>query len=157
MNMLSKRRIFAIRVFFAKKIQFLRFISYKFRGMDLHRSVIMERNLNVDRLNIKGIHIGKNTLVASHVTILSHDHCKRVDNLPWLADTCIGENCLIGIGAIIMPGITIGDQVIVGAGSVVVKDVPNNCIVAGNPARIIKEGIIMNERAEWVNWPGLKK
>ena len=64
---------------------------------------------------------------------------------------------MIGIGAMIMPGIKIGDEVIVGAGSVVVKDVPSNCIVAGNPAKIVKEGIKMNERAEWTNWPGEKK
>ena len=51
-----------------------------------------------------------------------------------------------------MPGVKIGNQVIVGAGSVVTKDVPSNCIVAGNPAKIIKTGIIMNERAEWENW-----
>ena len=40
-----------------------------------------------------------------------------------------------------MPGVTIGDEVIVGSGAVVTKDVPSNCIVAGNPAKIIKEGI----------------
>jgi len=148
---------FAIRTFFANIIQKYRVYKHRAQGFDIHPSVILERKLNFDRLYQKGIHINENTLVASHVTILSHDHCKRVDGLPWLTDTYIGKNCLIGIGAMIMPGVKIGDQVIVGAGSVVVKDVPSNSIVAGNPAKVIKTGIIMNERAEWVNWPGLKK
>jgi acetyltransferase-like isoleucine patch superfamily enzyme len=141
----------------ATVIQRFRNYFYRFQGYNFHPTVILERNLNIDRLNHKGIHVGKNTLIASHVTILSHDHVKRVNGMPLMVDTYIGENCLIGIGAFIMPGIKIGDQVIVGAGSVVTKDVPSNCIVGGNPAKIIKTGIIMNERAEWENWPGLIK
>lgn len=144
------------RKFIATKIQAIRNLTHRLKGYKLHPTVILERNLNLDRLNQKGIIIGKNTLITSHVTILSHDHVKRVDGMPLMVDTMIGENCLIGIGAFIMPGVTIGDQVIVGAGAVVTKDVPPNCIVAGNPAKLIKNDIIMNERAEWVNWPGLK-
>lgn len=146
-----------IRKFLATIIQRIRNYWYRLRGYHFHPSVILERNLNLDRLNPSGIHIAKNSLIASHVTIMSHDHVKRVDGMPLMVDTYIGENCLIGIGAFIMPGIKIGDQVIVGAGSVVTKDVPSNCIVAGNPAKVIKTGIIMNHRAEWENWPGLKK
>ena len=138
-------------------IQRMRIFKYKLRGYGFHNSVILERNLNLDRLNPKGIRIGKNTLITSHVTILSHDHVKRVGGMPLMMDTIIGENCMIGIGAYIMGGVKIGNQVIVGAGSVVTKDVPSNCIVAGNPAKVLKTGIIMNERAEWENWPGLKK
>jgi acetyltransferase-like isoleucine patch superfamily enzyme len=141
----------------ATVIQRFRNYFYRFQGYNFHPTVILERNLNIDRLNHKGIHVGKNTLIASRVTIMSHDHVKRVNGMPLMVDTYIGENCLIGIGAFIMPGIKIGDQVIVGAGSVVTKDVPSNCIVGGNPAKIIKTGIIMNERAEWENWPGLIK
>ena len=58
-----------------------------------------------------------------------------------LADTYIGKRCFIGVNAIIMCGVKVNDNVIVGSGSVVTKDIPANCIVAGNPARIIKEGI----------------
>jgi acetyltransferase-like isoleucine patch superfamily enzyme len=153
----QKTRIkFAIISFFASVIQRFRYLRAKFKGYDIHPSVILERQINLDRLNQKGIHIGKNTLVASHVTILSHDHVKRVNDMPYLTDTYIGENCLIGIGAIIMAGVKIGDQVIVGAGSVITKDVPSNTIAAGNPAKVIKTGIIMNEKAEWINWPGSK-
>jgi acetyltransferase-like isoleucine patch superfamily enzyme len=132
----------------ATVIQRIRNYFYRFQGYNFHQTVILERNLNLDRLNHKGIHVGKNTLIASRVTIMSHDHVKRVNGMPLMVDTFIGENCLIGIGAFIMPGVKIGDQVIVGAGAVVTKD---------TPAKIIKTGIIMNERAEWENWPGLNK
>lgn len=53
----------------------------------------------------------------------------------------IGNKCFIGANAIIMCGIRIGDEVVVGAGAIVTKDVPSNCVVAGNPAKIIKSGI----------------
>ena len=124
---------FAVRSFIARLIQYLRFMYYRFSGLDIHPTVIMERHLNIDRLYKKGIHIMEHTLIASGVTILSHDHCKRVDNQPLLVDTYIGKRCFIAVGATILPGVRIGDEVIVGAGAVVTKDVPSNVIVAGNP------------------------
>lgn len=148
---------FAIISFIAKIIQKIRILIYRLKGYDFDYSVIVERGLNLDRIYQQGIHIKANTLVASKVTIMSHDHCKRIDNQPYLADVYIGANCFIAVGAIIMPGVTIGDETIVGAGTVVTKDVPSNCIVVGNPAKIIKTGITMNERAEWTNWPGIIK
>ena len=136
-------------LFRRKRIFILRLKGYK-----IPYSTIVERNCFLDKLNANGIHIGENCLIASGTVILSHDHCKRVDSMPYLADTFIGNNCFIGIRAFIMPGVNIGDEVIVGSMSVVTKDVPSNCIVAGNPARIIKTGITMNHRAEWSNWAG---
>lgn len=53
----------------------------------------------------------------------------------------IGRGAFIGAGAVILPERTIGNNAVVGAGAVVVHDVPDNCIVAGNPARVIREGI----------------
>lgn len=143
---------FRIRSFFAKKIQYLRVLATNLKGYDIHKSVILERHLHLDRLYPQGIHIQENCLIASGVTILSHDHCKRVNNQPLLADTYIGKRCFIAVGATILPGVKIGDEVIVGAGSVVTRDVPSNVIVAGNPARIIRENIKMNEHAMLINW-----
>jgi acetyltransferase-like isoleucine patch superfamily enzyme len=99
----------------------------------------MERRLNLDRVNPKGIHIGKNTLITSQVTILSH-HI-NMEGKRNHVDTYIGDNCILGIGAIILAGVRIGDNVVVGAGSVVTRDVPSNVIIAGNPARVIKTNI----------------
>lgn len=67
---------------------------------------------------------------------MAHDFCRRKRGT-----TQIGKKCFIGHNAIIMCDVKIGDEVVVGAGAVVTKDVPSNCIVAGNPARIIRQNI----------------
>ena len=143
---------FALRTFIATKIQFLRNFRFRLQNYDVHPTVIFERKIHLDRLYPVGIHIGENCLIASGCTILSHDHCKRVNNQPLLVDTRIGKNCFIAVNSTILPGITLGDEVIVGAGSVVTKDVPSNCIVAGNPAKVIRQNIRMNDKAELMNW-----
>jgi acetyltransferase-like isoleucine patch superfamily enzyme len=143
---------FRIRSFIAGMVQSLRMLYVKLRGYDIHSSVILERKLHLDRLYPQGIHIAENCLIASGVTILSHDHCKRVNNQPLLLDIFIGKRCFIAVGATILPGVKIGDEVIVAAGAVVTKDVPSNVIVAGNPARIIRSNIRMNDKAELINW-----
>jgi len=139
--------------FLSSIIQRYRYYKYKFAGYDIKKSTIMEGDLILDKVYPSGIHIGENTLIASGVKILSHDHCKRVDNnQPFLTHTYIGKNCFIAVNAIILPGVKIGDEVIVGAGSIVTKDVPSNTVVAGNPAKIIRKNIKMNNFAALVNW-----
>ena len=68
--------------------------------------------------------------------ILAHDHCRSIK-----AYVHIGSNSIIGVRSIIMPGVRIGNQVIIGSGSIVTKDIPDNCLVVGNPAKIIKTNI----------------
>jgi acetyltransferase-like isoleucine patch superfamily enzyme len=144
---------FKIRLFLATIVRKIRVFIYRLKGYDIQYSTIIEGSTQLDKLYPKGIHIGTNTLVAGNVKILSHDHCKRVgNNQPYLVDTFIGKNCFIAVGAIILPGVKIGDEVIVGAGAVVTKDVPSNCVVAGNPAKIIRENIKMNTFAALENW-----
>lgn len=132
--------------------RFFRIIVYKLKGYDIPFSTIIEGGCILDKLNPRGIHIGNNCLIAAGTVILSHDHCKRVEGEPLLADTYIGNNCFVGIRSFILPGIKIGNEVIIGAMSVVTRDIPSNCIVAGNPAKIIRTGIKMNDRAEWSNY-----
>ena len=55
----------------------------------------------------------------------------------------IGKNCWLGSGVVVLPGVTIGDNVVVGAGSIVTKDLPSNVVAVGNPCRVLRE---MNER-----------
>ena len=144
---------FAFRLFVATILRKFRVFKLRLKGYGIPYSAIIEGSVLLDKLYPRGIHIGENTLVAGGVTILSHDHCKRIgNNQPFLMDTFIGKNCFIAVGAIILPGVKIGDEVIVGSGAVVTKDVPSNTVVAGNPARIIRENIKMNDFAALENW-----
>lgn len=144
---------YAVRLFLATIVRFVRVYFLRIKGYDISSSAIIEKKVRLDLLYPKGIHIGNNTLVASGSIILSHDHCKRIkDNQPFITDTYIGNKCFIAVNSIILPGVKIGDEVIVGAGSVVTKDVPSKCIVGGNPAKIIRSGIEMNDFAAINNW-----
>jgi acetyltransferase-like isoleucine patch superfamily enzyme len=105
--------------------------------MNIDKSSRISVGAKLDKTNPKGIHIGKNTYITSGSIILTHDFCRAIYN----ADTYIGDNCYIGVNAIIMPGIKIGNSVVIGSGSIVTKDIPSNCIAVGNPAKIIKENI----------------
>lgn len=150
--MINKKK-FKLRLLIATFIRKIRVFLYKTKGYDLEYSTIIERSVKFDKLYPEGIHVGANTLVAGGSVILSHDHCKRVgNNQPYLLDTYIGKNCFIAVNAVVLPGVRIGDEVIVGAGAVVTKDVPSNCVVAGNPAIIIRTGIRMNRFAAIENW-----
>lgn len=105
-------------------------------GMDIHPGARFSLSAKLDRTYPKGIHIGAGSYIAFDAVILSHDMTRGL-----YLDTYIGKNCFIGGRSIIMPGVAIGDGAIVGAGSIVTKDVPPACAVAGNPASVIKENI----------------
>ncbi|GAB3711940.1 acyltransferase [Flavobacterium koreense] len=84
------------------------------------------------------IEIGDDVVFAPQVYLLAHDtSTKRSLDYTRIGKIKIGNNCFIGARAFIMPGVTIGDNSIVGAGSIVSKSVPADVVVAGNPARII--------------------
>jgi len=118
-----------------------------FYGMDIGKNVRISHKANLDKsINPKGIHIGDYTWVLANSFILAHDHSRAIKT-----DTYIGHHCVIGINAIIMPGVKIGDHVIVGSGAVVTKDVSSNCIVVGNPARVVREGVVLNEKGQLKN------
>ena len=97
--------------------------------------------------------IGENCLFASNVLITTENH--GIDPTSNFGDqpldthpVKIGRNCWIGEKVTILPGVTIGDNVIIGAGSIVTKSIGSNLIVAGNPAKIIKQYDF--EKGEWV-------
>ena len=137
----------------SRVIQSWRFCAARLSGYkNIENGVILESHLILDKVFPEGIHIGANTLVGSHSLILCHEHVKRDPanpRLPWTTHTYIGRNCFIGVRATILPGVRLGDQVVVGAGTVVTKDVPSHSVVVGNPGRIVKTGIILNNRAEF--------
>ncbi|MDB6172543.1 MAG: hypothetical protein JWL59_1854 [Chthoniobacteraceae bacterium] len=121
-------------------IEFYRWYLRRVLHMDLHPTCKFSLKVHFDRTNPRGIHIDAGTYVAFNAVILSHDMSRLIH-----ADTRIGKNCFIGAHAIILPGIVIGDECIIGTGAIVTRDVPSHSICAGNPARIIKSGIRTRE------------
>lgn len=81
------------------------------------------------------ITIGDNSIIGYNTTILAHEY---LINEYRLGEVRIGSNVLIGANCTILPGVTIGDDAIIGAGSVVHKDVAAGSFVAGNPLRVIR-------------------
>jgi acetyltransferase-like isoleucine patch superfamily enzyme len=105
-------------------------------GIDIGKDCEISFTAKLDKTYPRGVHIGDYTIVTFGAVVLSHDGANDVR-----LDTWIGKNCFIGARSIILPGVEVGDNSIVGAGSVVVKNVPPHSIVAGNPARVIKSEI----------------
>ena len=65
----------------------------------------------------------------------------------FLKPVGIGERTFVGVGATILPGVTIGDDCIIGAATLVSKDIPSGSLAVGVPAKVIRSGIIMNQQA----------
>jgi acetyltransferase-like isoleucine patch superfamily enzyme len=105
-------------------------------GMDIGADVQISLRANLDMTNPRGVHIGEGTHIAFHAVIFAHDMSRVLHT-----DTYVGRNCFIGAHSIILPGIRVGDECVVGTGSVVTKDVPSGSIVAGNPAKVVRSGI----------------
>lgn len=108
----------------------------KLWGMDVGYRCRISLSAKLDKTCPRGVHIGDSTAIDFDACILTHDQCRSL-----IADTWVGKECHIGTRSIIMPGVKIGNNCVVTAASVVMKDVPANCLVAGNPARIVEKGI----------------
>lgn len=99
-------------------------------------------NFDCVMLDVCPIHIGDNCMLAPGVHIYTATHplnaIERNSGIEFGKPVTIGHNVWIGGRAVINPGVTIGDNTVIASGAVVVKDVPANAVVGGNPARIIK-------------------
>lgn len=97
-------------------------------------------NFNCVILDVVAVTIGARTQIGPGVQILTADHprdaAERAGGLEFGRPISIGANVWIGGGAIILPGVRIGDDALVGAGAVVTRDVPAGATVVGNPARV---------------------
>ncbi len=112
--------------------------KYRLRGHFVGGGTYIYSNCRIDKTKESKIYIGENCVLTG-CTLLAHDaSTRRYTGETYFAPIRIGNNCFIGMHAIILPGVTIGDNSIVGAGSVVTHDVPSNSVVAGNPAKVIK-------------------
>jgi len=115
-----------------------RFTYVRLWGMDLHPTCTFSLSAHFDRTYPRGVHVGEESYVAFNTRILTHDMTRGL-----YLHTRIGKHCFIGGNSLIMPGVTIGDGSIVGAGSVVTKNVAPGSMVAGNPARVLREDIVV--------------
>ena len=129
----------AIRTVVHRKIVLpgVNFLYGRVYGMDLGKDVRISMGAKLDKTHPEGIHIGDYTAITSGAAILTHDFVNRTHR-----DVFIGRNCFIGYGAIVLPGVRIGDSVIVTGNSVVGRDVPSNSVVMGNPARVVEQNIV---------------
>lgn len=106
-------------------------IQTRIWGMDIAASAKIELSALIDRTWPKGIHIGSETHICEEAVVLTHDRTRGV-----YRDTRIGARCYVGPRAIIMPGVTVGDDSLVMPGALVTKDVPARSVAIGNPAQI---------------------
>lgn len=108
------------------------------RGLVHGENLRIEKGVILDSSFPWLLEIGNNVIIAPYAHILCHDaSTKPILGYTKIGRVIIGNNVFIGAKAIILPNINIGDNVIIGAGSIVTKDIQNNCVVAGNPAKVL--------------------
>lgn len=112
-------------------------------GCNMHVGSNFYANFNLTVVDDADIFIGDSVMIAPNVVIATGAHpvCPELReqvyqyNLP----VHIGSRVWIGAGAVILPGVTIGDDSVIGAGSVVTKDIPSGVVAVGNPCRVLRE------------------
>lgn len=108
------------------------------RGMKVGRNLNRQQGCFLDPTHCFLIEIGDDVTMSIRVTVLTHDaSTKKATGYTKLGAVKIGNRVFVGANATILPGVTIGDDAVIGAGSVVTRDVPSGMVVAGVPARVI--------------------
>jgi len=99
-------------------------------------------NFNCVVLDVTYVKIGSRTLFGPNAQVYTAthpvDHRERASGVEFARPITIGEDVWVGGSAVICPGVTIGDRTIIGAGSVVTRDIPSDVFAAGNPCRVIR-------------------
>lgn len=133
-----------------------------FGGKHTHFGKNVYSNFNLTLVDDGDIYIGDYTMIAPNVTICTAAHpiypLLREKGLQYNKEVKIGKCVWLGAGVIILPGVTIGDNSVIGAGSVVTRDIPANSVAYGNPARVRrriserdKEYYFKDEKIDWDN------
>ncbi len=122
------------------------FIEPNFRcdyGYNIHLGENFFANFDCIMLDICKINIGDNVMFGPGVHIYTAYHpidsTSRISGIEYGSPVNIGDNVWIGGKTIINPGVNIGENTVIGSGSVVVKDIPANCVAVGNPCKVIKK------------------
>ena len=114
-----------------------------FGGRHVHFGNGIYANFNLTLVDDTHIYVGDHTMFGPNVTIATAGHpvCPelREQGLQYNMPVHIGRNCWLGAGVIVLPGVTIGDNAVIGAGSIVTKDIPPNVVAVGNPCRVLRE------------------
>lgn len=114
-----------------------------FGGRHVHFGNWVYANYNLTLVDDTHIFVGDETMFGPNVVIATAGHPilpqLRQKGLQYNMPVRIGRNCWLGAGVIVVPGVTIGDNVVIGAGSVVTKDIPSNVVAVGNPCRVLRE------------------
>ncbi|MDG9671062.1 sugar O-acetyltransferase [Hahella sp. CR1] len=112
-------------------------------GRHIHVGENFYANFGCVILDVAEVRIGDNCLIAPQVGIYTATHpidpVERNSGKEYALPVTIGHNCWIGGHATINPGVTLGDNVVIASGAVVTKSFGNNVVIAGNPARVIRE------------------
>ena len=111
-------------------------------GHHVHFGKNVYANFNLTLVDDTHIYVGDNTMFGPNVTIATAGHPVnpelRRKGMQYNLPVHIGSNCWLGAGVIVLPGVTIGDNTVVGAGSVVTRDLPANVVAVGNPCRVLR-------------------
>lgn len=114
-----------------------------FGGGHIHFGHHIYANFNLTVVDDTHVYVGDHTMIGPNVTIATAGHPilpkLREKEYQYNMPVHIGRNCWLGAGVIVMPGVTIGDNTVVGAGSIVTKDLPANVVAVGNPCRVMRE------------------
>ena len=118
----------------------LRSAFHRLRGARIARSAEIGYFVIIDNLHPEKVVIEENVTVSARSTVLAHDESKAYTGIgnEVVAETRIEQGAFVGVHCVILPGVTIGKKAIVGAGSVVTRDVAPDAIVVGVPARNVK-------------------
>ena len=112
-------------------------------GKHVHFGKCVYANFNFTAVDDTHIYVGDYTMFGPNVILASAGHPilpkLRTQAYQYNMPVHIGKNCWLGAGVIVLPGVTIGDNTVIGAGSVVTKDIPSNVVAVGNPCRVLRE------------------
>lgn len=131
----------ALRELFGDRLGAGSFVAAPLSGAALDRLVIGENvfvNSNLLAMARGGITIENGVQIAANVQLISNNHDEYDRQILTCKPVCIREGAWIGAGATILPGVCVGRHAIVGAASVVTKDVPDYAVVVGSPAKVVK-------------------
>lgn len=112
-------------------------------GHHVHFGKRVYANFNLTLVDDSHIYVGDYTMIGPNVTIATAGHPilpeLREKNYQYNIPVHIGKNCWLGAGVVVLPGVTIGDNTVIGAGSIVTKDIPANVVAVGNPCKVLRE------------------